>query len=186
VSRETLREAGITAAVAKPVGQGELFDALTVSLAHDALPLARGASQPSDSRPAPPTVSPQMKKSVRVLLAEDNHLNAKLTLSQLHKLGYDADAVPNGKEAVEAVAKNDYPIILMDCQMPVLDGYQATIEIRRWEKEKGKQPRRIIAMTANALEGDREKCLAAGMDDYLAKPTKHDDLDLALARYFAK
>ena len=185
LNRESMRDAGITAAVSKPVGQGELFDALTASLAHDALSMVRQASQPSDSRPAPPSVSPAMRKSVKVLLAEDNHLNAKLTLSQLHKLGYDADAVPNGKEAVEAIAKNDYRIILMDCQMPVLDGYQATIEIRRWEKEKGVKPRRIIAMTANALEGDREKCLASGMDDYLAKPTKHEELNVALARYFA-
>ena len=185
LNREAMRDAGINAAVSKPVGQGELFDALTVALAHDALTLARPAAQPSDSRPAPKNVSPEMRKSVKVLLAEDNFLNAKLTLSQLSKLGYVADSVPNGKEAIEAVAKNDYKIVLMDCQMPVCDGYQATIEIRRWEKERGVKPRRIIAMTANALEGDREKCLAAGMDDYLAKPTKHEELETALARYFA-
>ncbi len=185
LNREAMRDAGITAAVSKPVGQGELFDALTVALAHDALPLARVAAQPSDSRPAPANVSPEMRKTVRVLLAEDNFLNAKLTLSQLHKMGYAADSVPNGKEAIDAVQKNDYRIVLMDCQMPIVDGYQATIEIRRLEKEKGLKPRRIIAMTANALEGDREKCLAAGMDDYLAKPTKHEELETALARYFA-
>ncbi len=185
LNREAMRDAGITAAVSKPVGQGELFDALTVALAQDALTLARSASQPSDSRPAPRNVSPEMRRSVKVLLAEDNFLNAKLTLSQLSKLGYDAVSVPNGKEAIDAIAKNDYRIILMDCQMPVCDGYQATIEIRRWEKERGVKPRRIIAMTANALEGDREKCLAAGMDDYLAKPTKHEELETALARYFA-
>jgi len=185
LNREAMRDAGITAAVSKPVGQGELFDSLAVALAQDALGLARAASQPSDSRPAPKHVSPEMRKSVKVLLAEDNFLNAKLTLSQLSKMGYDADSVPNGKEAIEAVAKKDYKIVLMDCQMPICDGYQATIEIRRWEKEKGLKPRRIIAMTANALEGDREKCLAAGMDDYLAKPTKHEELETALARYFA-
>jgi PAS domain S-box-containing protein len=185
LNREAMRDAGISAAVSKPVGQGELFDALTVAMAQDALLLARAASQPSDSRPAPRNVSPEMRRSIKVLLAEDNFLNAKLTLSQLQKLGYDADSVPNGKEAIEAVAKNDYKIVLMDCQMPVCDGYQATIEIRRWEKERGLKPRRIIAMTANALEGDREKCLAAGMDDYLAKPTKHEELETALARYFA-
>ncbi|HEX9160471.1 MAG TPA: response regulator [Thermoanaerobaculia bacterium] len=185
VNREKMREAGINAYVVKPVGQSELFDAMTVALAHDALSMATPVSQPSSPQPARPAdVSPDMRKRVRVLLAEDNFLNAKLTMSQLHKLGYEADSVPNGKEAVEAIAKNDYQIILMDCQMPVLDGYQATIEIRRLDRERGAR-RRIIAMTANALEGDREKCLAAGMDDYLAKPTKHDDLESALAKYFS-
>jgi CheY-like chemotaxis protein len=186
VNRERMRESGINSYVMKPVGQSELFDAMTVALAHDALSEAKGVSQPASPGPvAPVDVSPEMRRKVRVLLAEDNFLNAKLTLSQLQKLGYEADSVPNGKEAVEAVAKNDYQIILMDCQMPVLDGYQATIEIRLRDRERGAQ-RRIIAMTANALEGDREKCLAAGMDDYLAKPTKHDELETALARYFSK
>ncbi|HEY3057141.1 MAG TPA: response regulator [Thermoanaerobaculia bacterium] len=184
VNRERMREAGINSYVMKPVGQSELFDAMTVALAHDALSEAKAVAQPaSPGSAAPPNVSPEMRRKVRVLLVEDNFLNAKLTLSQLHKLGYEADSVPNGKEAVDAVTKNDYQIILMDCQMPVLDGYQATIEIRRLDRERGGQ-RRIIAMTANALEGDREKCLAAGMDDYLAKPTKHDELETALARYF--
>ncbi|HVS33641.1 MAG TPA: response regulator [Thermoanaerobaculia bacterium] len=184
VNREEMRAAGINAYLARPVGQGELFDAMTVALAHDALPLARTAAQPFDSRPVPAAVPPEKRKTVRVLLCEDNFLNMKLTMSQLHKLGYDADSVPNGKEAIDAIDKKDYKIVLMDCQMPVLDGYQATIEIRRREKERGETQRRIIAMTANALEGDREKCLAAGMDDYLAKPTKGDELETALARYF--
>jgi CheY-like chemotaxis protein len=185
VNRERMRDAGINSYVVKPVGQSELFDAMTVALAHDALSMAKPVAQPASPGPmAPAEVSPDMRRKVRVLLAEDNFLNAKLTLSQLQKLGYEADSVPNGKEAVAAIAKNDYQIILMDCQMPILDGYQATIEIRRLEGERGGH-RRIIAMTANALEGDREKCLAAGMDDYLAKPTKHDELETALARYFA-
>jgi len=186
VNREKMREAGINAYVVKPVGQTELFDAMTVALAKDALAAAKPVAQPASPETAPaPNVSAEARKRVRVLLAEDNFLNAKLTMSQLQKLGYDADSVPNGKEAVAAVEKNDYQIILMDCQMPVLDGYQATIEIRRRDRERG-STRRIIAMTANALEGDREKCLAAGMDDYLSKPTKHDELETALARYFAK
>ncbi|GAC1431986.1 MAG: hypothetical protein NVSMB68_04390 [Thermoanaerobaculia bacterium] len=185
VNREKMRQSGINSYVVKPVGQTELFDAMTVALAQDALSLAKPIAQPASPEVATPAVvSPEMRKKVRVLLAEDNFLNAKLTLSQLQKLGYDADSVPNGKEAIDAITKSDYQIILMDCQMPVCDGYQATIEIRRIDRERGAR-RRIIAMTANALEGDREKCLAAGMDDYLSKPTKHEELDTALARYFA-
>jgi CheY-like chemotaxis protein len=118
-----------------------------------------------------------------VLVAEDNFLNMKLTMSQLHKLGYPADSVQNGSEALKAIEEKHYDIVLMDCQMPIIDGYQATIEIRRKEQDIGHR-HRIIAMTANALEGDREKCLAAGMDDYLSKPTRHEELEIALARYF--
>jgi CheY-like chemotaxis protein len=177
---EALRAAGVAAYVMKPVGQGELFDAMTVALAEDALPLARPAGQPFDSRTPPPPVPPEQRRSIRVLLAEDNFLNRKLTLSQLEKLGYPVDSVANGREALEALQRRDYEIILMDCQMPIVDGYQATMDIRRSEARR----HRIIAMTANALEGDREKCLAAGMDDYLAKPTKADELEAALARYF--
>ncbi len=184
VNRETMRAAGINAFAVKPLGQGELFDALAVSLAHDAIPLARAAIAPP-SKVIPKFVSSEMRRSIRVLLAEDNFLNAKLTLSQLQKLGYEADSVPNGREVLDAIQKSDYRIILMDCQMPIVDGYQASIEIRRRERETSKPPRRIIAMTANALEGDREKCLAAGMDDYLSKPTRHEDLEFALARYFS-
>ncbi len=185
INREKMREAGINSYVVKPVGQTELFDAMTVALARDALTLAKPIAQPASADPVTPaSVTPDMRRKVRVLLAEDNFLNAKLTMSQLEKLGYVADSVPNGKAAVDAIVKNDYQIVLMDCQMPVLDGYQATIEIRRLDGQRGKK-RRIIAMTANALEGDREKCLAAGMDDYLSKPTKHDELETALAKYFA-
>jgi CheY-like chemotaxis protein len=181
---ENLRGVGINAYVAKPVGQGELFDSLTIALAQDAIPLAKSAmGQGGDSLTAPPVVTAEMRRATRVLLAEDNFLNRKLTMSQLEKLGYTADSAANGKEAVEAVTSSQFNIILMDCQMPIIDGYEATIEIRRREKD-GMKRHLIIAMTANALEGDREKCLAAGMDDYLSKPTNHDDLSKALARFF--
>ncbi|HEY2091988.1 MAG TPA: response regulator [Thermoanaerobaculia bacterium] len=180
-----LREAGVNAIVSKPPGQGELFDALTIALASDALPLARSAlaQQPRLDGP-PPVITDEMRRGIRVLLAEDNFLNRKLTMSQLEKLGYRVDTVANGKEAVEAVVHEQFHVILMDCQMPVVDGYEATLEIRKLERN-GAARHRIIAMTANALEGDREKCLAAGMDDYLSKPTKAEDLEAALGRYFA-
>jgi PAS domain S-box-containing protein len=185
VTESELREAGVNAIVAKPPGPGELFDALMIAFAPEALTLARSAmTQPVRPYTAVPVVTPEMRQRVRVLLAEDNFLNRKLTLSQLEKLGYRVDSVANGKEAVEAVAHESYDVILMDCQMPIVDGYQATLEIRKMERN-GAPKHRIIAMTANALEGDREKCLAAGMDDYLSKPTKAEDLESALARYFA-
>jgi PAS domain S-box-containing protein len=185
VTESELRDAGVNAIVAKPPGPGELFDALTIALAPEALTLTRSAlAQPPRADAPPPVVTAEMRQRVRVLLAEDNFLNRKLTMSQLEKLGYRVDAVANGKEAVEAVAHERYDVILMDCQMPVVDGYEATLEIRKLERN-GASKHRIIAMTANALEGDREKCLAAGMDDYLSKPTKAEDLESALARYFA-
>ena len=185
MNESALRDAGVNATVTKPPGPGELFDALTIALASEALALARSAlTQPVRPLTVAPVVTAEMRERVRVLLAEDNFLNRKLTMSQLEKLGYRVDAVANGKEAVEAVANERYDVILMDCQMPVVDGYEATLEIRKLERN-GTPRHRIIAMTANALEGDREKCLAAGMDDYLSKPTKAEDLESALARYFA-
>ena len=183
VDEGMLRDAGINAYTAKPVGQRELFDAIAIALAHEALPLPRAASSSRPGTQPARVVTLDERRRVRVLLAEDNFLNMKLTMSQLQKLGYVADSVANGREAIDALRASDYDVVLMDCQMPVMDGYQATLEIRRREKEAGRR-HRIIAMTANALEGDREKCLAAGMDDYLAKPTRHDELERALARLF--
>jgi PAS domain S-box-containing protein len=184
VTEREMRDAGVNAIVAKPPGPGELFDALTIALAPEALTLARSAlAQPVRGDAPLPVVTAEMRERVRVLLAEDNFLNRKLTLSQLEKLGYRVDSVANGKEAVEAVVHERYDVILMDCQMPIVDGYEATLEIRKIERN-GAPKHRIIAMTANALEGDREKCLASGMDDYLSKPTKAEDLESALARHF--
>jgi PAS domain S-box-containing protein len=106
-----------------------------------------------------------------ILLAEDNQVLQELTVRQLHRLGVNVDVVGNGREAVSAVTKNNYDLILMDCQMPEMDGFEATQEIRRAESRNGRK-NLIVALTASAMASDREHCLECGMDDYLAKPVR--------------
>jgi len=129
-------------------------------------------------------VSDLRSKPLRVLVAEDNVINQVLAVKMLQKLGCTPDVVANGREAVEAAQRADYDAIFMDCQMPEMDGYQATPEIRRVHGTGRWVP--IIALTANAMEGDREKCLQAGMDDYLTKPFSLDALGEVLNRWAAK
>ena len=133
--------------------------------------------------PQPP--QPLTRAEARVLVAEDNAVNQRLVKRMLEKLGYGVDMVSDGVQAVTLAVANQYSIIVMDCSMPDMDGYQATAEIRRLQQE-GALPRvPIIALTANALPEDRARCLAAGMDDYLSKPVAQEDLRVMLERYLA-
>jgi two-component system, sensor histidine kinase and response regulator len=168
-------EVGAAAHQVKPVRQTRLQECLHRVLGH-----------PGTTREATPDrTAVTLPLRLRVLLAEDNPVNQKIALRQLRKLGCTADAVANGNEVVEAVQRIPYDVVLMDCQMPELDGYEATRRIRQLESnlaDSGRPPLRIIAMTANALDGDREACLAAGMDDYISKPVHPASLDAALRR----
>jgi two-component system sensor histidine kinase/response regulator len=112
---------------------------------------------------------------------EDNTTNQMVALGLLSRMGFDAEVVSNGQQAVDAVARTTYDTVLMDCNMPVMDGYEATAAIRRLDGPAARVP--IVAMTASALVGDRERCLAAGMDDYVSKPVKLGDLDRVLSRW---
>ena len=136
--------------------------------------------RPRESAPARPQIDPAMaaRHPLRILLAEDNVVNQKLAMRLLQQMGYRSDLASNGIEAVESVERQAYDVVLMDVQMPEMDGLEATRRITaRWRPEE--RPR-IVAMTANAMQGDREMCLEAGMDDYLTKPIRVDRLVEAL------
>lgn len=185
LSPAEMKELGLEAYLGKPVKQGRLFDCLLnlVSSAPREEAVTRVA--PAETTSLFPESDPS---KVRILLAEDNTTNQKVALAQLRKLGCGANAVASGFEVLEALERIDYDVILMDCQMPEMDGYEATRAIREREQRPDrpcawKPPVYIIAMTAHAMQGDREKCLAAGMDDYLGKPVREPELRAALARW---
>ncbi len=170
---ELMENCGINACVPKPVRQSRLYDALVNSL-HERSAIASPSPRVSD---APKAVS-----SVRILLAEDNLVNQRLAMRQLQKLGYVAHPASNGFEVLQELQRQSYDIILMDCQMPELDGYEVTRRLRTWEKETNRPPTYIIAVTAHALDGDRERCVSAGMNDYITKPVHMVQLEAALNR----
>jgi CheY-like chemotaxis protein len=198
---ESARLAGISAYLTKPVRQSDLHGCLTMVLntekqAQTPIALVR---QPAPSLTS--VVEALSFRQARILLTEDNKINQDVALSMLEGLGCHVDIAENGREAVEAVQRTGYDIILMDCQMPEMDGFEASRRIRTAEAQQvrppllpihsagaftsQKRPSRtpIIALTANAMEGDRERCLAAGMDDYLSKPFTLEKLRSFLLRW---
>ena len=162
--------------LSKPLKPSQLHDVLVDLLSPGVPAERRGGAASTVERPAQAADT----RPLRILLAEDNKVNQMLAIRLLEQLGHSADVVTNGVEAVEAVDRNDYDLVLMDVQMPEMDGLEATRLIRERAGANGRP--RIVAMTANAMQGDREACLAAGMDDYIAKPIRPAELATALAR----
>jgi signal transduction histidine kinase/CheY-like chemotaxis protein/PAS domain-containing protein len=192
---ELARQAGFLAYLTKPVRHDQLANCLRTVLGMPELMIGDVAVIPA-TMPAPQLITrhtlTEIKPAARILVAEDNLINQKLTVRMLEKLGYQSDIAENGQEALAALAKGSYAVILMDCQMPLVDGFEATRLIRQKEaavqesaaaNRTGTHHIPIIAVTANAMAGDRERCLAAGMDDYLTKPLRKEDLRTTLDRW---
>jgi two-component system sensor histidine kinase/response regulator len=178
---ETARMAGVEVVLNKPVRQSQLHDALATMLGTPAEAQGR-PSRGGVRSTAHATPEAELHASRgHVLLVEDYPVNQVVATRMLERSGYRVDAVNNGREAVEALSNIPYGAVLMDVQMPEMDGYEATAEIRRREGSVRHTP--IIAMTADAMQGDRERALAAGMDDYIAKPVQHEELEAVLGRW---
>ncbi len=181
--RELSAQTGLDAYLNKPVRQSQLFTCLAAlaGLPSEATAWVTWAPAWNGGQLKPQGMRLQPLSCGRILVAEDNVVNQKVAVRQLAKLGYRADVVANGFEVLEALSRIHYDLVLMDCQMPELDGFATSLEIRQHQGSTRHLP--IIAMTASAMQGDREKCLAAGMDDYLTKPVKFEELIAVLARW---
>ena len=176
---QQFREAGFSAYMTKPVKVSQLYDCLATVLGVASV----GSRQPSRPIITRHTLVEDRKRRVRILVAEDNVVNQKVAVRILEKLGYRADAVANGREAVTALEKIPYDLVLMDVQMPEMNGFEATRIIRGPGSKVLRHGIPIVAMTAHALKGDRERCLEAGMDDYVSKPVTALGLGGILNRY---
>ena len=174
---QTAQACGISACLTKPVCQSELQATLLNVIGEGG-----GEPQQFDTCCRPAEAMGQFDR--HVLVAEDNPTNQDVAQGMLRKFGCRVDVVSNGHEAVQAFSKRTYDLVFMDCQMPILDGYQATAGIRRQERENGAVTRTpIVALTAHALEGDKERCLSAGMDDYMSKPFKAEQIAAVIRRW---
>jgi len=175
-----MEEIGFTAYLTKPARQSELFGCLSAVLADTAV------AQPSQPMVTRHTIREMRRRAVRILLAEDNITNQEVAVGILKKMGLRADAVANGAEAVKALGTLPYDLVLMDVQMPEMDGLEATREIRNPKSAIPNHQIPIIAMTAHAMQGDRERCLEAGMNDYVTKPVSPQALAEVLDKWLPK
>jgi len=173
-------EIGFAAYLTKPLRHKKLRETLTLALNLE----DRNSGNSRKGLVTKYTLTEKEKREVHILVAEDNPVNRKVAAKIMEKLGYQAEFAVNGREAVEAVKEKDFAMVFMDCQMPEMDGFEASMLIRQLPGEKKRIP--IIAMTANAMQGDRQNCLAAGMDDYLAKPVKPDDVSAKIQEWLNK
>jgi two-component system, sensor histidine kinase and response regulator len=169
---------GVDAELIKPVRASQLFDVLHTKLAERSARAERTLAEAERGEPDP------TRRQANVLVVEDNAANLKLTVRLVERLGYHADVAANGAEAISMIEHTPYDAVLMDCQMPEMDGYEATRLIRKTETAARHLP--IVAMTADALSGDRERCLAAGMDDYISKPVKLHVVAAVLGRWLSR
>ena len=182
--RNAYTQVGIWGSVTKPLKYHALLNTLAQiasAPAGQVVPSPKPANGDT-VRVLKPKATPS-SHNLRVLLAEDNVINRKLALRQLHNLGCRADSVENGLEALAALDADTYDVVLLDMHMPVMDGCQAAVTIRQHEAQLGKRRQTLIALTASAAGGDREKCLSSGMDDFLGKPVRQDELAKTLARW---
>jgi CheY-like chemotaxis protein/HPt (histidine-containing phosphotransfer) domain-containing protein len=185
ISGATIAEAGVREWLMKPVRSSEFYNRLIrlMSTSEQRTPAERLTAMTSAALRERPATRPASPGHIlgRLLIVEDNEVNQLVARATVTMLGYAADVVANGVEAVARTENTRYDAVLMDCHMPVMDGFEATRIIRSRGNTSSRLP--IIAMTAGALDGDRERCLAAGMDDYLSKPVDATDLETVLARW---
>ena len=180
-SQERFRDMGFSAHLTKPVKRALLHHCLAQALGLEDSPPA-----PEITTPPGDQTTPNRPSEIRILLAEDNPINQRVALRVLEKAGHHVDLVANGDEALQALRSKHYDLVLMDCQMPLVDGYEATRAIRRAQDGQFDSRIPVIAMTANAIQGDRERCIQAGMNDYVAKPVLPEILVALVAKWAAR